>query len=115
MSLSLNWVKCQNDNWCPFTTVELGNVTAKGVYVIWKPGNPGRVIRVGQGDIAARLKTHRSDSEISKHGHDLLVTWASVAAQYRDGVERFLAERYSPVVGEAFPNVAQIVVNLPGA
>jgi hypothetical protein len=49
----VTWVKCQANNWCPFETVTLDSISKTiGVYVIWHEGNPSRVVRVGQGDIA---------------------------------------------------------------
>lgn len=112
--MKVTWVKCEGDTWCSFSRVDLSNVRTSGVYVIWKPGTDGTVIRVGQGDIAERIADHRRDSEITSYGSDLLVTWASVASQYLDGVERFLADKYSPLVGDRFPIATPIAVNLPG-
>ena len=114
--LNLNWIKCdENRQWCPLESVNLSSVTAEGVYIIWHEGNPSRVVRVGQGDIADRLKEHRDDPKIltySKRGI-LRVTWAPVSAAQRDGVERYLADRWSPLVGDVFPDVESIAVNSP--
>lgn len=44
----------------------------------------------------------------------LYVTWASVPAQYVDGVERYLHDRYDPIVAERVPDVLPVAVNLPG-
>lgn len=44
----------------------------------------------------------------------LLVTWASLPAAYRGGVERYLATALTPLVGSTFPDVLPIEVNLPG-
>jgi hypothetical protein len=109
--LNLSWVKCTGDNWCPFLAVNLSNVKTSGVYAIWIGG--GQYIRVGQGDIAARITTHRNDSEITKH-KNLYVTWASVPAGQRDGVERYLYDVCQPVVGDRAPDAPAIAVNLPG-
>lgn len=111
--LQVQWVKCGTD-WCPFETVNLTNVTAIGVYIIWHDENPARTVRVGQGDIKARLTAHRADSAITSYRRSgiLRVTWAAVPAADRDGVERFLADQYSPLVGGAFPNAVPIPVNL---
>jgi len=58
--LTVNWINCGNGaNWCPFDTVNLAQVTAMGIYLIWHEGNPGRVVYIGQGDIAARITAHR--------------------------------------------------------
>ena len=112
--LQLSWIKCNGNNWCSLTNVDLSGVTAQGVYVIWHADNPGRVVRVGQGDIAARLSAHRNDPAITKYASNgLFVTWASVAMAQRDGVERHLADKWRPLVGDAFPDVVPIAVNSP--
>ena len=90
----------------------MSNVSAKGVYVIWYNGSPGRVVRIGQGDIAARIGIHRNDAKITGYPN-LLVTWAAVPAAQMDGVERYLANTWHPLVGDAFPDVQPIVVNSP--
>jgi len=85
-----------------------------GVYIIWYRGQPGRVVRIGQGDIADRLTAHRKDPAILAYkGYGLLVTWAGVQASQRDGVERHLAETWSPLIGDRFPDVPAIAVNSP--
>jgi len=113
--LSLSWIKCTGSAWCPLATVDLSGVTASGVYVIWHGGNPGKVVRVGQGNIADRLRAHRNDRDIGAWASKgtLYVTWASVPASQQNGVERYLADTWSPLVGDAFPNAAPIAVNSP--
>lgn len=115
--LSVTWVKCQGGLWCALETVNLTTVQTGGVYIIWHVGNPARVVRVGQGDIAARLAAHRNDREILAYGKfgQLRVTWATVPAQHRDGVERYLADKWTPLVGDAFPLAQPIAVNSPFA
>lgn len=113
--LQIEWIKCgSGKNWCPFETVDLDGVTTKGVYVIWHQGNPARTVYVGQGDVKARLCQHRNDARITKHANSgtLRVTWASVPAAQRDGVERYLADYYNPLVGDAHPAALPIQVNL---
>ncbi len=114
--MSVNWIKCNSNIWCPFESVDLSNVSTTGVYIIWHEGNPGRVVYVGQGEIAARLKAHRNNKEITQYAKNgtLRVTWAEMGAQKdRDGIERYLANAYSPLVGDAHPDVTPIVVNSP--
>lgn len=114
--INLYWVtKSNKGELLLFNNVDLSNITANGVYIIWHGGNPSRVVYVGQGDVAARLQAHRRRSDInaySKYGA-LYVTWASVPAHQQNGVERYLAEKWSPLVGEAYPVAAPIVVNSP--
>ena len=43
----------------------------------------------------------------------LYVTWASVQASQIDGVERYLANTWNPLVGDAHPDVNPIAVNSP--
>lgn len=112
--LNLTWVKSTTGTWLPLETVDLANVKSTGVYVIWF-AQPGKnVVRIGQGDIAQRLCAHRLDPEVLafKSRGNLLVTWASVASDSIDGVERYLADQYLPLIGDRFPNVAVVPVNL---
>ena len=113
LMLQLDWIKCNNGNsWCPLTGVDLSSVSTNGVYIIWHSGNPSRVVRVGQGDIANRLSAHRNDPAITQYP-GLWVTWAAVPAAQRDGVERYLGDTWRPLVGDAFPNAHPIAVNSP--
>ena len=115
--LTLNWNKCQDDVWCPLMTLNLSHDLfsgLEGIYIIWHGGPNPRVVYVGQGIIADRLRAHREelrDSEYARLG--LFVTWAYVDAPYRDGVERFLAERLPPSFGERHPTAGPVSVNLP--
>ena len=115
MPLQLKWIKCGDDgHWCSLEQLNL-NMKTKGVYIIWHEGNPSQVVRIGQGDIAARLQEHRDNPKIltfSKKGI-LRVTWAAVLAAQRDGVEGYLADRWPPLVGAVFPDVEPIAVNGP--
>lgn len=114
--LQVSWVKCNNgQNWCPLANVNLSGINAVGVYVIWHSGNPGRVVRVGQGNIADRINNHRNSPEVTQYARNgsLHVTWASVATMYLDGVERYLADTWNPLVGDAFPDARPIAVNSP--
>jgi len=111
--LQLSWQKCAGDVWGPFLTVDLAHThfdSMEGVYIIWQAG--GHAIRVGQGFVRDRLADHRTNRNITAY-NNLLVTWAPVPASYRDGVERYLANVLQPKVGDAFPNVTPIAVNLP--
>lgn len=113
MTLELVWKRCGDDwHFCDLRRLALENVSDGGVYVIWHEGNPGRVVRIGQGDIAERLAAHRRDTEILDYGK-LRVTWAKLPASQRDGVERYLAETWDPLVGDAFPKAKPIAVNSP--
>ncbi len=113
--LAVTWVKSTTGTWLPLETVDLSEVKTSGVYVIWYAGNPGQVVRVGQGDIANRLSAHRNDKAVLAYKTNglLLVTWATVSASQVDGAERFLADHYKPLIGDRYPDADPIVVNLP--
>lgn len=112
--MNLTWIKCSN-NWCSFLSLNLQaeyfNILREGVYIIWQPST-GRVIRVGQGDIKDRITKHRENEEITQY-NNLFVTWAEVSSFYMDGVENYLATQLNPLVGDRFPNVSPIEVNIP--
>lgn len=112
--MQLQWIKYTDQSWIDLASVDLSNVTTTGVYVIWQSFKGGKVVRVGQGDIKARLTEHRQNRWIMRHAGNsrLLVTWASVNALALDGVKRYLAEKYSPIEGERFPDAQPIAVNL---
>jgi len=117
--ITLNWRRCGNDgHYCPLEKLNLTSISAStGVYVIWHAGNPSRVVRVGQGNIAERLGAHRSDQDVLAYRQSgkLLVTWAAVPAHQIDAVERYLADTWKPLIGDAFPDVEPLEVNSPFA
>ena len=65
--------------------------------------------------LAERLTAHRNDVNILAYAElgTLRVTWAAVSAAQQDGVERYLADQYPPLIGDAFPDVEPIAVNSP--
>jgi len=76
-------------------------------------------IRVGKGDISARIAAHRTDEKIKyveqtmvEHLH-LRVTWAKVPESSQESVEKFLSDRLDPLLGDRFPDVDPTPVNLP--
>jgi len=111
----VSWVKCQGDVWCSLERVDLSGVNTTGVYIIWHGGPKPRVVYVGQGNVADRLRTHRNDQSILRHRQngDLYVTLAAVASNEMDGVERYLFDHWTPLEGVARPNVRPIAVNSP--
>lgn len=119
--LNVQWIKCgkaPNYNWCPLVDLNLDTVTEYGVYVIWHEGNPGRVVYLGQGNpIRNRLGTHRVDPQILAYRANgvLRVTWATIPAAQQDGVERYLADQWKPLIGDVHPDAVPIAVNSPFA
>ena len=114
LKLSVKWAKYRKQGWCKLNTLNLELVRSNGIFIIWKPQDRNNVIRIGQGHIASELQKLRNNASVAKFGNDLLVTWASIQQQYRDGVERYLYEQYSPVSVERVHNARLIYVNLPG-
>jgi hypothetical protein len=113
---TVNWIKSPTGSWHSLMDVDLTGVTGTGVYVIWHEGTPSRIVRVGQGDIVARLNEHRNNPEVTRHRDrgTLRFTWATVPLKAdRDGIEKYLANHYRPLIGDAWPDVPPIPVNLP--
>lgn len=115
--MQVHWIKCGRGAgvWCDFANLNLASLdnTDVGVYIIWRAAD-GRVVYVGQGDVAARIREHRLDPSIYTFA-PLNVTWASIEPTHRHGVERYLADRLQPLVGVTYPNVLPIYVNTPSA
>ena len=110
--MNVKWVTLNNGKWANLELVNLSGVETFGVYLIWNTN--GEAVRVGQGKIAERLLSHREDWQILNHkANGLYVTWAAVPSHSADGVERYLYNSYSPLVGDRAPAVHPIVVNLP--
>lgn len=109
---TLSWKKCQGNKWCSLVRLDLKSVSESGVYVIWHGGPRARVVYVGQGDVAGRLRAHRADPDILAYGEhgSLMVTWAAVPADQRDGVERHLADTLSPLLGDHHPTAPAVPV-----
>ena len=117
--MALAWVKATGGNWHSLDYLDLSRVHGHGVYVIWKPGSSlirpavSVVVRVGEGDIGARLAVHRMDPAIMRHGPGLLVTWAEVGGLFSGGVEVYLSQQLRPIVGQRYPLSIAVEVNLP--
>lgn len=110
--MQLTWTKSFE-----LDTAKVDAVKVEGVYVIYQAGNPPRTIYVGKGDIAKRLTEHRLDSRFAsaRGAGKLVVTYAAVPKPDQEGVERHLATRLAPTVGEQHPDVREIAVNSPFA
>ena len=115
--MHLNWTRCQGEFWCKFNNVNLEHEHfdyCRGVYIIWHGGRDPGVVYVGQGDIKARIQNHRSDPAIQRfEPHGLYLTWAVMPESSRDGVESFLAKKWTPKVGTDHPSADPIEVNSP--
>lgn len=112
---NLTWKTCGDDgHWCNLKLLKLEKISDVGVYIIWHSGDPSRVVRIGQGNISERLSEHRNNPDITKYG-ELFVTWAVAGVNSLDGIERYLADEWKPLVGDAFPDASPIEVNSPFA
>lgn len=121
--MRLNWIKCVEDKWCPFHTVNLDHPHFDGlggVYVIWHGGNGWHggndpwTVYVGSGQISARLAEHRTNPDILKYSdRGLFVIWARVAPESQTGVEAYLGDELDPLESIRLPDATPIPVNLP--
>ncbi len=115
--MNLVWTKCEGAQWCPFLTLNLQHPYFNGfdgVYIIWHGQPNPAVVYVGQGNIRERITEHRQNQAILAYQiHGLYVTCAKVDVQYRNGIERFLADTWNPKVGDNHPQATPIAVNSP--
>ncbi len=113
----LNWIKCTGDQWCDFFNLNLNHPhfdNLEGIYIIWHGAPNPAVVYIGQGNIRNRILAHRTETAILRHRtNGLYVTWTLLDTAYRDGVERYLAEKWHPLEGNSHPSVAPIAVNAP--
>lgn len=83
--------------------------------MLWHGGSDARVVYVGQANtFRDRLADHRQDARIQKYkSFEIFVTRASAVRADRDGIERYLADKYAPLVGERRPAARPTSVNAP--
>ena len=87
-----------------------------GVFVLWHGGSGPRTVVVGQDrDLADRIARLAGDPRVLPYefAGGLYASWAFLAAQCRDGVERYLAEALSPLIRHPGPAARPTPVNLP--
>lgn len=111
----VTWRRCESHKWHALEELALSKIEDVGVYIVWYPGTPGRVVCVGQGPIAAELARVQEDEEVKRFAGrgPLLVTWAPVSSRRVDGIERYLADTWPPLLEQPRPDVAPIEVNSP--
>ncbi len=112
----LLWAKSIDNKWLNFSDLDLTNLHATGVYIIWHGGSNPRIVRIGQGNIAARLAGHRLNHQIMRYvdSGPMMVTWAEINDQsHRDGIEAYLVGQFTPLIKDKVPEVAPIVASSP--
>lgn len=108
--MQVSWQKnTQNNEWFDFLRLDLDAPyfnEKRGVFLIWYIGSPGRVIKVGSGNLSEQLKNLRSNPSVidfSKNG-PLKVSWVAVNGVLKEdqmlGVQAFLYNTYAPILGE---------------
>lgn len=115
--MQVTWTKCQGEVWCKLNSVRLDHAhfdNRNGVYIIWHGGEHPATVMVGQGAIRECISRARVDPDVQAYDQfGLFVTWATVGAESRAGMEVFLVERLRPKVNRPLPNSNRIEVNLP--
>lgn len=119
---TVSWIKnSQNNQWFDLLRLNLNASYFSGktgVYVIWYT-NPqaAKVIYVGSGIIGERLAEHKTNPEILKYSQygQLKVSWVLINDETEmRGIEAFVANSYNPAIGEKYPGVNPVPVNLIG-
>ncbi len=112
----LLWAKSIDNKWLNLSNLDLTNLHATGVYMIWHGGENPRIVRIGQGNIAARLAAHRLNHQIMRYVESgpMMVTWAEIEDQaMRDGIEAFLSKQFTPLIKDKVPEVRPIQASSP--
>jgi hypothetical protein len=111
--LELQWFKRAGE-WCLLYEVDLGELDAHGVFVVWRPGNgrPSAVLYVGHGPLRTKIAECRRDPIIGA-SPGLRITWAEVDPQDAVGVAAYLYQQLRPLWGEVPLPVPAQRVNLP--
>ena len=115
---NLHWVKSIDNKWLNFSQLDLTHIHAVGVYIIWHGGENPQIVRVGQGNIAAKLTGHRMNHQIMRFGMrgPLMVTWAEIAEPARrDGIEAYLIQQFTPIIRDRAPEAVPIAASSPFA
>ena len=121
--LPLNWFSrdSENNEYTLFD-VDLSHPhfdDLEGVYIIWRVyyGIMPKAVYVGQGIIKNRLRAHRNNPDILQYQSEkkpLYVAWAEVPWDYKIGVEMYLHNELTPLVGiPPQGNPTPVRVNLP--
>jgi hypothetical protein len=115
INMKVSWYRCgMNNEFCLLDKVNLNLPMfddKNGVYIIWS-NNVKRVLKIGSGQIRERLMEHINNPEILIY-KDLYVTWTFVEGEQMLGIEKYLGDLYEPIIGDRFPDVTPVVVNLP--
>jgi len=112
----LLWAKSIDNKWLNLSNLDLTNLHATGVYIIWHGGENPKIVRIGQGNIAARLAAHRLNHQIMRYvdSGPMMVTWAEIEDQaMRDGIETYLAKQFTPLIKDKVPEVRPIQASSP--
>ncbi len=117
MALHLEWFKSFENSWCDLLEINQNHNHfngTRGIYIIWHEGKKPVVLKVGQGLIRDCLVENKEDYIVAAYGqYGLYVTWAKVAEDDCDGVERYVGEALKPIIGHRLPDAQPIEVNLP--
>ena len=134
----ISWKSLQVSSLSRFDTRNRGlpKIVEDGVYILWLTvfGTIRRAAYVGQGYVRSRLAKHVDDPRLKRleaeyPACEWAVHWGHVPVslppslenvgigfmlrRLRDGVERYLADTYHPLVGEVWSDTPPVEVNLP--
>ena len=98
--MNVHWVRCQDNTWCRFNSVNLDHVHFNGLYgicIIWYWNDKGipTTVRVGKGIIRDELKKNREYLKNEKN-IGLYATWTTLPNHLLDGVENYLIGQLQP-------------------
>lgn len=110
---SLNWRVKKDGNYYTLFGNDYKSLTYPAVYKIF---TYDVILKVGQSrNIGYRITDHQQNKDFQNYNKRnilLFISWAKAPESYLDGVEAYLGKYYQPLIGERFPDVAPIPVNL---
>lgn len=111
----VSWSRPETQDWFALDRVRPSSIYGTGVYFVWHAGPRAQVVCLGQGTIATELERIKGDARMRafKSRGALLVTWATVSAARVDGVERYLADTWPPLIDQPRAQAKPLEVNSP--
>lgn len=116
--MNVHWIRCQDNTWCRFHSVNLDHVHFDGlygIYIIWYWNDNGipTAVKVGKGIIRDELKKNREYLKNEKN-IGLYATWTTLPNHLLNGVENYLIGQLQPAHNITFKRfIESTPVNLP--
>ena len=114
----IHWVRPSLDGWYPLDGLseDISSLGYAGVYIIWyfDVFNIARTVKVGKGQLRARLEADRRNPEVQKYADQrLYATWTLVPSGHIDSISVSLSQKLHPFVGKQPSGDPGVFVEVP--